>query len=239
MAVLSTTAAMLIGISGACTSGGDMTAVPTTDGLASLQRFDGEDTLVEESDGENGTSEHNDGAVDGDEAGEATPSWATNIVTGVLDRYDNTVTAMAADPSGALDPTSRIRRTWDTVVAPGSLLHDDVVDRMVHEPLAEDTRLLPGPDGVGYRHHVIDVIATEESHIRFTWCGYAPGVRVMASSGVVVDDQVAVMSGTGRVTVVTDPLGQSSPDVAAGWVLDELDHLEFDVMPAGTTDPCT
>lgn len=203
---------------------------------------------------------------DGRDMDDTAGSLALLVAADALSRYDEAVTALAVDPVTAADATSAVRELWDRTVTPGSLLHDDVLERMVLEPLANGTRLLPGPEGVGHRHHVTAITGTGDDHISFTWCGYSPGIRVERGSGAVVDDHVAVMGGVGRVvrrhrtpTVADESdrrwsgTGESDRDAGAWvnppandgrtgrptlWMLEELDHLDFDVSPPGSPDPC-
>lgn len=199
-------------------------------------------------------------AMADDESPDTSISRARLIVADALGRYDDAVTALALDPVSAADPDSTVRRNWDEIVPTGSFLHDDVLERMVDEPLRDGTRLLTGPEGVSYRHHVMDIAEVEPGYIRFSWCGYSPGVRVTRDTDIVVDDYVATMAGVGRVALRTtvphtdmvigvtgaggaapasgNPTADSATDASHRWILDELDHLDFDVLPPGTSDPC-
>lgn len=176
------------------------------------------------------------------------PDEASRAVDDALARYDAVVTVLAADPVSALAPDSPPRVLWDTIVAPGSFLHDDVIERLVTEPAASGTRLLPGPDGVGYRHHRTRVTGTDADIVEFEWCGYSPGIRIESSTGRILDDYVAVMSGSGRIVRSVTPQGPpgphppspSNPDdhSTTTWLLDELNHFDHYVLPPGSTDPC-
>lgn len=212
--------------------GGDLHRRPTQPvGRRSTIHDDHRPTRSSPTGGDSGVPEDETGAADDHD--DPSNGGARRIVTDVLARYDDAVTALALDPVGAMDPNGTLRALWDRTVAVGSFLHDDVLERMVAEPLVEGTRLLPGPDGVSYRHHVVDVVGTSERSIRFSWCGYSPGIRVVRDSGTVVDDHVATMGGLGRAVL------RASDTSAGSWLLDELDHLDFEVLPPGTTDPCT
>lgn len=166
------------------------------------------------------------------------------VAADVLARYDEVVTTLAEDPMAAADADDPVRRLWDQTVVPGSFLHDDVLERMVMEPLTDGTRLVAGPDGVSYRHHVTDITDVGVDAITFAWCGYAPGIRIDRRSGTVVDDYVARMSGVGRVvrrSATTEeasrPAGVDTA-TSSSWMLEDLDHLDYDILPPGSVDPC-
>lgn len=208
-----------------------------------LATTDGDQILPEDdSSGRHRDNEETD-ADPSDDGAAADIAWL--ITADVLRRYDEAVTALAVEPAITADVNSEARRVWSHTVPEGSFLHDDVLERLVLEPLATGTRLLAGPDGVSYRHHVTGITDADQNTISFTWCGYAPGIRIDSRSGAVVDDAIARMGGVGRTTLRPVPAGngRSSPgamvtDPSPVWMLEEFDHLDYDVLPPGSDDPC-
>lgn len=151
-------------------------------------------------------------------------------VRALLVRYDDLVTRLAVAPARSADRSSPIRAEWAKLVPVESALSSDVLNHLVAGPLAAGTRLLPGPGGVSFRHHVERTGRRDDDSIEFTWCGYSPGIRVDAASGAVLDDQVAHLRGIGRA--------DRDPTDPTRWMLDSFDQLDMVVLPAGSTDPC-
>ncbi len=152
------------------------------------------------------------------------------MVGALLDRYDDLVTQLAVQPSASLDPGSPIRLDWARLVPTESALSNSVLDQLVHRPVIAGTRLLPGPDGVSFRHHVDRTSRRDDGSIEFSWCGYSPGIRIEAATGKVIDGQVAHIRGIGRAD-----RSQFNPEL---WVLDAFDQLDLKVLPPGSGDPC-
>ncbi len=152
------------------------------------------------------------------------------VVRSLLRSYDDLVTRLAVQPSLSADPAAAVRAAWTLLVPVESALSGGVLETLVDGPLAAGTRLLPGPDGVSFRHHVEHTGRRDDNSIEFSWCGYSPGIRVDTVSGAVLDDKVAHLRGIGRAD-----RSQSDPQ---RWVLDAFDQLDMVVMPAGSTDPC-
>ena len=147
------------------------------------------------------------------------------LTQSVLDRYDAAITVVAADPLSAAGGGPGLEQWNATVVASGSFsvsILGDMVDRATHE----STVVRPGSDGRSYRHHVLRATA-EGSSVSFTWCGHAPGIGVDVTTGEIVDDAVALSSGTGEL--VHD---------GVTWRLLTLDAFDIDVAASGTADPC-
>jgi len=148
-------------------------------------------------------------------------------VDAALLRYDLALTALAAHPDRAGDPTSAERTAWAEVVVPGSALDDAMVEEVVRRGTEEDGAVLPPAGGLSYRHTSLTARTADDGTTEFTWCGHAPGLGVERSSGTVVDDAVGHSHGSGRL------------QVDGGTVrVAELEQTQLEVLPAGTPDPC-
>ncbi|HTO00668.1 MAG TPA: hypothetical protein VL068_08335, partial [Microthrixaceae bacterium] len=152
------------------------------------------------------------------------------VVSELLGRYDYLVTQLAILPAVSADRNSPARLEWARLVPSESALHNSVLDQLVNRRLTDGTRLLPGPDGVSFRHHVERTSTRDDGSIEFSWCGYSPGIRINATTGAVVDDEVAHIRGVGRAD--RDQWDNSV------WILDAFDQLDLNVLPAGSGDPC-
>ncbi|MGB3410858.1 MAG: hypothetical protein WBA45_06630 [Microthrixaceae bacterium] len=152
------------------------------------------------------------------------------LVGSLLERYDGLVTRLALEPSTSLEPGAPARLEWSQLVPGESALSNSVLDQLVHRPAMAGTRLLPGPDGVSFRHHVERTSRRDDGSIEFSWCGYSPGIRIEASTGKVLDDQVAHIRGIGRID-----RSQLDPEL---WVLDAFDQLDLKILSPGSGDPC-
>lgn len=162
-----------------------------------------------------------------DASTDTTTTHASVLVDELLLRYDTLVTRLADDPATMIDPTNATRLEWNQLVPADTALSADVLEQLVVDPVAEQTRLVPAPDGFSYRHRSLSVAEQVGDIIEFTWCGYSPGVRVDARSATVLDDAVAFVHGSGRLQL--DP---------TGWTIDALDHLSLEVHAPGSADPC-
>lgn len=161
------------------------------------------------------------------------PDGSTSVgqVDLVLDRYDEALTQLAADPGVSTTPEDPRRQAWDRVVVAGTALSEGLLAQVRQDALA-GTRLLPASDGRSYRHRALVVSEPEPGRRQFTWCSYSAGVRVAPGSDpsrpeVVVDDGLGHAHGVGELV-----------DVGAGWQLASLDQLDLAVLPAGSSDPC-
>jgi len=147
------------------------------------------------------------------------------LVATALHRYDVALSRLAAAP-GAADVPGPLLQEWHAAVVPGSRLSDAMLDHVRGAPGAEPTHVVPGADGLSYRHHVLTTSA-EPGRVGFTWCGYSPGVRVRSADTAVVDAEVGHAHGVGELR-----------DLGSGWQLASLDQLDLVVLPPGSPDPC-
>jgi len=144
----------------------------------------------------------------------------------VLDRYDRVVTGLNADPAVLLRPDDPLLTEWAATVAPGSVLGDDVRSQVLER--LRSGQAIPVRRGErSYVHHVAEVTAASADRITFSWCGWSPGVVRSVATGAVTDDAVSHGVGTGVVE-----------KSAGSWVLSSLDESSYDVLPAGSPDPC-
>lgn len=161
--------------------------------------------------------------------GDPEQSWH-DVVDEVLDRYAAVLTQLVADPAALDRPGDDMSERWRGVVVDGAL--SDAITARARERLAVDRMvILPGPDGIAYRHVAVDVeqigAGERPDHLSFTWCGHSPGVGVHVDSGVVLDDAVSHSRGTGTIRRVDD-----------GWKLETLDQFDLVLLAPGVGDPC-
>lgn len=153
-----------------------------------------------------------------------------HVVDDALGRYDRSLTALLRDP-GALDrPDSPTVTAWRATVAAGAILADDIAADVAARRSAG--QVVVAPDGIdrSYVHRATDVDggqAGDPTGIRFTWCGWSPGIVRDAASGAILDDRVAHATGSGVLQ-----------QVGPTWVLASLDEATLEVLPAGSADPC-
>lgn len=145
----------------------------------------------------------------------------------VLDSYGTLLGELVADPAGAPDPGTDARARWDALVVPGSPLSEDLLARMDERVLVERAVIVPGEQGVTYRHHPTAIALADTTAIEFDWCAWSPGIGTSIDSGDVVDDAVAHATGTGRL-VRTGP----------SWQLAALDQFDLELLEPGAPDPC-
>ena len=149
------------------------------------------------------------------------------IVRDLLDRFDQTSTALGARPQEAVDPASAARMAFDLAVMTGSDQSTHTLDTFVLRAISEGKHLVPAADGFSFHTHAVDVQPAQDQTIDFTWCSYSPGVWIDDASGEVVDNLVA--HEVGSATAREQP---------AGWLIDDITHSEHINLPAGSPDPC-
>ncbi len=149
------------------------------------------------------------------------------VVADLLARYSRLAGLIAADPSGAPPPGSPTRNQWDELVEPGSALSADVMERFHQRATVDRVVIVPGVDGVTFRHRVTSIADASDSTIGFKWCGWSPGIGRRIDDGAVVDDTITASTGTGTA-VFRDGL----------WHLAELEEDERQVLAPGSSDPC-
>jgi hypothetical protein len=148
-------------------------------------------------------------------------------VRDVLGRYGTLLGELVADPAGAPDLGTDARFRWDALVVPGSPLSEDLLARMDERVLVERAVIVPGDEGVSYRHHPTAITLADDTVIEFDWCAWSPGIGTSIDTGDVVDDAVAHATGTGR-------LARSG----ATWQLAALDQFDLELLEPGSPDPC-
>lgn len=192
----------------------------------------GEEATGTSTNGQHDTSSEWPWGSHGSAHGSTHPNDAADlaVVRALLARYDDLVTQLAVQPSTSLDPGAPIRLEWSELVPAESALSNSVLDQLVRGPVLAGTRLLPGPDGVSFRHHVDRTSRRDDASIEFSWCGYSPGIRIETATGKVIDDQVAHIRGIGRAD-----RSQFNSEL---WVLDAFDQLDLKVLPPESGDPC-
>lgn len=152
-------------------------------------------------------------------------AWAA--ARDVLGSYGTLLGELVADPAGAPDPGTEARARWDGLVVPGSPLSEDLLARMDERVLVERAVIVPGDQGVTYRHHPTAITQADDAVIEFDWCAWSPGIGTSIDSGDAVDDAVAHATGTGRL-VRTGP----------SWQLAALDQFDLELLEPGAADPC-
>lgn len=157
-----------------------------------------------------------------------TPSdAAVAIVDEVLTRYGTVLDELSAEPTGAPAPGTPARQRWDDVVVAGSALSDDVLSRLHRRATEERVVVVPGSEGVAYRHRTSSIRSATDTRIDFEWCGWSPGIGRSIDTGEVVDDEVAHSTGTGQL--IHD---------GTRWRLAALDQLDLVLLGPGAGDPC-
>jgi hypothetical protein len=151
---------------------------------------------------------------------------AWRIADEVLARYGAVLDQLSAEPTGAPAPGTPARARWDEVVAP-SALSDDVLGRLHRRAIDERVVVVPGPQGVAYRHRATSITSATDARIDFEWCGWSPGIGRSIDTGEVVDDQVAHATGTGHLE-----------HDGVRWRLAALDQLDLVLLAPGAEDPC-
>lgn len=161
----------------------------------------------------------------------------TRMVDEALAGYDRALTTLLRDPSALTRPGDPVVAAWRATIAPGAILADDVtrdVDerrstgQVVTPPDGSDRSYLHRVVAIGERSTSAPVEVGDAASIRFTWCGWSPGVVRDASTGKVIDVRVGHATGTGAVR-----------KVGTTWLVDSLDETTIEVLPAGTPDPCS
>lgn len=151
----------------------------------------------------------------------------------VLDAYDRTLMTLLADPTALLGDDDPRVAAWLATMSPGAVLADDV--RAVVAGRAAAGQRVDPPPGTdrSYVHRAVRIdpappsSETSADVVRFTWCGWSPGIVTDVASGAVVDDTVAHVGGTGRVRRID-----------GAWRLDSLDQDSIEVLTPGSGDPC-
>jgi hypothetical protein len=156
---------------------------------------------------------------------EATEAW--RVVDEVLGAYGSLLDELSADPGGPPAVGSPGRARWNAVVVEGSPLSIDVLDRLGRRATEERVVVLPGPQGVSYRHRPTALLSASANSVEFEWCGWSPGIGRSVDTGEVVDDLVAHSTGRGRVV-----------RSGGGWLLAELDQTDLVLLAPGSADPC-
>ncbi|MDQ2678236.1 MAG: hypothetical protein M3Y51_05785 [Actinomycetota bacterium] len=147
------------------------------------------------------------------------------LVQSVLDRYDAALTTVAADPLAAV-PGHPSLDEWHGVVIGSGSFSVSMLGDMADRATSESTVVRPGAGGRSYRHHAVRAVA-DGTAVSFTWCGHAPGSGIDTATGAVVDDAVAISSGTGELR-----------HDGAVWRILTLDAFDLEVTAPGTDDPC-
>jgi hypothetical protein len=142
----------------------------------------------------------------------------------VLDRSGGALTELAAD--AAID-LARVAALWSTVADPSSAFSRDMLETLVTRVRDDQMVIRPGPGGRSYLHRPVRITTVGDDEIRFTWCGYSPGIGVHVATAEVLDDAVGHASGTGRLV-----------HADGRWLLDTLDQHRLVALPAGSGDPC-
>jgi hypothetical protein len=153
---------------------------------------------------------------------------AAAVVDEVLASYGAVLDELSAEPTGAPAPGTAGRQRWDDVVVAGSALSDDVLSRLHRRATEERVVVVPGPEGVAYRHRATAIRSATDTRIDFEWCGWSPGIARSIDTGEVVDDEVAHSSGTGQLT-----------SDGTRWRLAALDQLDLVLLGPGAGDPCS
>jgi hypothetical protein len=148
------------------------------------------------------------------------------VIDDLLERYDRTLTDLAADPVAVSSLGHPLLIAWQSVVTPGTALAEDLPAAIMSRH-AEGVVIRPGADGVSYRHRALQVIPAADGSVSFTWCAWSPGIGYDTATGAVVDDAVGHAHGTGRGHVVDGV-----------WRLDSLDQSDLEALAPGTPDPC-
>lgn len=160
-------------------------------------------------------------------AGAAQGGDLQRAVDAALARYDEVLSELSRDPTGAPPPGSAARARWDAAVEPDSVLSTELLARIQQRVSQERAVVEPGPDGISFRHISTDLTTAPPDEVAFEWCGWSPGIGRSIDTGVVVDDVVAHTTGTGRIRRSAD-----------GWRVAALDQDEIELLPAGSGDPC-
>lgn len=150
---------------------------------------------------------------------------ARRAVADLLLQYDRALTAMSSTTTGTAAGTAG-RTAWDAVVVTGSALDTDVVGRTARRG-ADGLVVRPAPDGLGWRHRLVELGEVTGDAVAFSWCGVSFGIVVDEASGAVVDDAVGHSRGTGEA--IRD--GRS-------WRLARLDEVDLVILDPGSDDPC-
>lgn len=157
-----------------------------------------------------------------------TSDHAATVVDEVLARYGTVLDELSAEPTGAPAPGTPGRQRWDEVVVASSALSDDVLSRLHRRAIEEGVVVVPGPEGVAYRHRATSIRSASDTRIDFEWCGWSPGIGRSIDTGEVVDDEVAHSTGSGQLT-----------HDGVRWRLAALDQLDLVLLGPGAGDPCT
>ncbi|MEZ5238008.1 MAG: hypothetical protein R2716_03325 [Microthrixaceae bacterium] len=145
----------------------------------------------------------------------------------MLERYDAALTALHAEPLAAADDDHPLTRDWLSVVVGGSQLDREVRGRIVAAALDDSMAVVPGPEG-SFSNRALEVEVSPDGSLRWTNCGYAPGIGVDTGTGAVLDDNRTTTSGRG--TAVRGAGGS--------LVVSELWDDEVRVLAPGEPDPC-
>ncbi len=175
-----------------------------------------------------GTTDLSDADAPATDAGaEWDETRARTVVGDALTRYGAALSRISADPDGAPGPGTPERARWDAVVVAGSVLSVELLDRTSRRALEQRVIIVPSPEGVSFRHHLVEVVRVDPDAITFSWCGWSPGIGRSIDDGRIVDDAVGHATGSGRV--VHDP---------DGWRLAALDQDDIALLEPGSPDPC-
>jgi hypothetical protein len=151
------------------------------------------------------------------------------IVDGVLRRYDVALTRLAAAPAEALAAVAAAQAPadWAAAVQTDSALSAEMLDHVASS--AGTSHVVPGPDGLSYRHLATGVEQPDPHTLTFRWCGVSEGVRRLDADGSVLDGAVGIAHGVGELRDEGD---------GTGWRLAALDQMDLVVVDPGSPDPC-
>jgi len=151
------------------------------------------------------------------------------VVDDVLRRYDLALTHLAAEPAEALlaVTSAQAPAEWVASVQPDSALFSEMLDHVASS--AGTSHVVPGPDGLSYRHLATGVEQPDPHTLSFRWCGVSEGVRRLDADGSVLDDAIGLAHGVGELRDDGD---------GAGWRLAALDQMDLVVLAPGSPDPC-
>ena len=168
-------------------------------------------------------------APPGASASTADTASLLGLVDEVLRRYDLALTRLAAVPAEAVLAVAAAQAPadWAAAVQPDSALSAEMLDHVASS--AGTSHVLPGPDGLSYRHLATGVEQPDPHTLTFRWCGVSEGVRRLDADGSVLDDAIGLAHGVGELRDDGD---------GAGWRLAALDQMDLVVLSPGSADPC-
>jgi len=151
------------------------------------------------------------------------PAAIETVLQGLLDRYDDAVTTILADPRVVSDPGSAAVTTYLALFAPESTFAQGALTSWAQDA-AEGRSYRPGPGGSMIGSTLMDVTAASDTEAAFTVCA--------VNSMQVVDAAGNVIESSGGVAFVNATAVQVNGD----WLLRDLSQSSGD-CPRPGSDP--